>query len=346
FKGDFWMPLVRDDGFTPLLPTAASIGEIAPFSLLGEKFFLWKGADGQLRLMLNQCTHLRNKLVKEPDVAESLICPLHDRVFDSTGTCTYHQLLGECSITDKCHLRQFPLAQWDKLPMFMSFGKPAPFHEVYSEILASVAGLPLSQLRYHSHGQEFRCLHGNWKRIAELFVDPGHVNSIHPKLQKLVMKDTYHKEVHKHSILQWAYAAKPEMGIPLDNLPESFRDPEHPERRPFALWWSVEPYNVCLGFSAWGVFIYLYLPVPGNPFLTNVYWLQYAMDEEKFVYRHKDWDHRGVNEEDMQAVPDLMAPVGSAFGLPGTYTPEDTCLHAFHRFIAQTVLQDLEYHRV
>jgi choline monooxygenase len=317
-------------------------GSRTPFSLFAKPLFLQRNSTGKLSCFPNVCTHAWHPLVESPSFGGSIVCPQHGRRFDSDGKFVSHT--GFENMKDfpreSDSLRKLEVENWGPL-FFVCLGDPlAPFHEFLDKVQKSIPGIDPKSLRYHSVSDESREVDGNWKQHAWNYMDNYHIRFVHKGpggLADAIDLDSYKTELYNFSSLQWAYARKPEDGFRPEQVAARFRDPEHPDKRVFALWWFIFP-NLTLNFYPWGLSVNQYTPVLGRPGRTKFHWLQYSLDEEKFKLRDKVWLNKQVDDEDIEAISLVSEGARSGFAPRGRFAPrEELGPHWLHRLIYTTV---------
>lgn len=317
-------------------------GSRAPATILGRPFFLQRDWDGTLRLFPNACTHAWHPLVRGPERERRITCPQHGRQFDCSGRflaqAGFEGVSGFPGPED--HLRAHPVAEWGDF-LFAALGKPdRPFEKAFSPVTGSLARLPIDRLKRASLEGETRTLAGNWKQHAWNYMDSLHIPYIHRKpggLADALMMETYRTELHGDCALQWAYARDPAHGFAPELLPARFADARHPERRVFALWWFVFP-NLTLNFYPWGLSVNVYEPVPGDPARTLFRWYHWVLDPEKYARREEIWLVRQVDDEDVDALAQVLQGLSGAAGARGRFSPKaEAGPHWFHRKVAEAV---------
>ncbi len=202
---------------------------------------------------------------------------------------------------------------------------------------ASLGELALERLEPRRHADEVREVDGNWKLHAWNYMDTFHIPYIHrgpSGLADAIELASYRTELHGHAALQWAYARDPENGFEPELLSERFRDPAHPGRRVFALWWFLFP-NLTLNFYPWGLSVNVYEPLPTRPDRTRFLWMHLVRDEAKYEERDVRWLSARVDAEDVTALAEVRRGVLSGFATRGRFAPGlEAGPHWFHRLVS------------
>ncbi len=325
-------------------------GSRAPFSLMGKPFFFQRASSGELNCFPNVCTHAWHPLVESPSIGGSIVCPQHGRRFDTDGRFVSHT--GFENLKDfpreSDSLRKLKVENWGPF-IFLCLGDPmAPFYEFVNNVQRSIPGIDLARLRYHSVSDELREVDGNWKQHACNYMDNYHIRFVHKGpggLADAIDLNSYQTELYKFSALQWAYSRKPEHGFRPEQVAARFRDPQHPDKRVFALWWFIYP-NLALNFYPWGLSVNQYMPVPGKPGKTQFHWYQYGLDDAKFKDRNKTWLNQQVDAEDIEAISLVNTGARSGYAPRGRFAPnEEQGPHWFHRLVYTTMFEDTSQKR-
>jgi phenylpropionate dioxygenase-like ring-hydroxylating dioxygenase large terminal subunit len=314
-------------------------GACAPFTLLDKPLFLQRDWQGALRAFPNVCTHAWHTLVQGPDRQRHITCPQHGRQFDCAGTFQsqpgFDAAKGFPRAED--HLKPIKVAEWAGL-LFAALGKPAaPFGEAFGPVAASVGGLGVERYERRPLAAEVRELAGNWKQHAWNYLDSLHIPYIHRKpggLADAVDLDSYRTELYGASALQWAYARDPAHGFAPESLPKRFAAKG---KRVFALWWFVWP-NLTLNFYPWGLSVNVYEPVRGKPERTRFLWYHHVADAKKYAERDAVWKMREVDDEDVDALGQVMRGALSGMAPRGRFAPgKEEGPHWFHRKVFEQV---------
>lgn len=315
----------------------------APITMLERPFFLQRGWDGILRCFPNVCTHAWHPLVRGAERQRTIVCPQHSRQFDCQGRFLSQpgfpkKMPGFPSPADS--LTSLPVASWGDF-FFVALAKPTvSFEKAFEPVAASLARIPLERLERRPVNGEERIVDGNWKQHAWNYMDCLHIPYIHRApggLADAVDMSSYRTELHPQAALQWVYAKNPAHGFDPAHLPARLRDSKNPARRVFALWWFIFP-NLALNLYPWGISVNVYMPVPKNPGRTLFLWYHYAWDEARYARREIDWLNRQVDDEDVDAMRQVLQGIRSGWARPGRFSPtEETGPHWFHRLVSATV---------
>lgn len=316
-----------------------------PFSLLGRPLFRQRDPSNGLTCFPNVCTHAWHQLVEVPSMGGSIICPQHGREFGIDGRFRTHR--GFENLEDfpreSDSLRKFPVESWGPFSA-VCLGEPlAAFDKIVTVVKDSIPGIDPGAFKYQQVAYEVREVDGNWKQHAWNYMDNYHVRFVHKGpggLSDAIDLASYRTELYKDIALQWAYARNPDRGFRPEQLASRFRDPKHPDRRVFALWWFIFP-NLALNFYPWGLSVNQYVPIPGNPQRTEFHWYQYALEDGKFQHRERFWLNEQVDAEDLEAIGLVSRGARSGYAPRGRFAPrEETGPHWFHRLVYTTMFED------
>lgn len=163
-------------------------GDASPVTVAGLPLLLVRDLPGDVRVFHNVCLHRGCPLIREPVHRQKrLTCFYHGWAYDLEGRLRarpYFLEGGRHDIVDsKAGLGLEPVrsAQWSDLIFVNLDGKAAPFEEYARPMLSRVADYDLSSLRHGDRVLDFDVA-GNWKLVAENWLDALHIFAIHPEL--------------------------------------------------------------------------------------------------------------------------------------------------------------------
>lgn len=329
----------RGDDPRPLEDQVGARGARVPFTVLDRPLFAQRGWDDDaLRAFPNTCTHAWYPLVLGPSRGPTLVCAQHGRRFDCTGSFVSQQGFSARmpGFPRPCdHLQALPIASWRRLTWVNFDPTTRPLADLLAPVDESLAHMPAMPERTSA---EVREVAGNWKQHAWNYLDQFHIGFVHRApggLADAIDLSSYRTELHATSVLQWAYAARPEDGFDPRWLPERFHDPGG--RRVFALWWFVFP-NLTLNFYPWGLSVNVYQPVPERPDVTRFAWYQFPLDRAKHAERDRRWLSSQVDAEDVDALAQVSRGLRSGFAPRGRFAPDhEQAAHWFHRAVSRAV---------
>lgn len=360
---------VRPEHGRPLLDIVELRGRDIAFRIFGEKIIFARGSTPkghpELRAFLNRCPHAGYPLLEgsyDTDGEFRFICPQHGLTADETGKFIGHPAFPNPTPEQRKELclTRYGIAKWFDFLFICRDSEPrVSFQEVMKPILDSLERMPLHEFKYRKMDKEQRMLEGNWKLHVQNYEDWLHIKYIHKKpngLADAVDLSSAHMELYEQTTLMWAYAAKPEDGFDPKFLPERFRDPQHPEKKVFALWWFVFP-NLALNFYPWGLSVNIFMPamvdtakMEFDPEKLEFLWYHYVWDEEKYTKGlESQWLNTVVDDEDVEAIRYLAEsyrchsrPWSRGLFGPGEGQNTESGPHWFHRTVYEMMFPEEE----
>jgi choline monooxygenase len=307
-------------------------GAAWPFTLLAgsldEPLLLLRGADRELRLLSNVCTHRGHLVQEKPETVRALRCPYHGRGFDLGGRCTgapgFESAIGFPGESDA--LAKLPLASWRGL-LFGSL-RPAASWAATFDSIASRVGFPFPDWKHAAeHDRNFE-FDANWCLYVENYLEGLHIPFIHPALNKKLDWKSYRYENLPHGTLQVGVAAPDDPSEPVFELPRGH--PEH-GRRIGAFYFWLFP-NTMLNVYPWGLSLNVVEPL--GPSRTRVRFHAFVARPEL----HDKGAGSGlvqVELEDERAASLVQKAMTGRLYRSGRYAPEaETGVHHFHRLLA------------
>ncbi len=300
------------------LADAAQPQSLAPRTLLpgflDEPLLLSRDAAGTLRCLSNVCTHRGNILVKEPCTAKEIRCGYHSRRFDLDGRMTFMPEFKEA--------RNFP-SEADNLPRvafgewagfgFAALDPHAAFDEVFRDMRASVADLPLTEMRADRSRDRDFTVNAHWALYVENFLEGFHIPFVHAGLNDAVDYSSYETKLHRYSNVQLARTKSGE---------------------PAAQYWWIFP-NLMLNFYPWGLSLNIVEPLAIDR--TRVLFRAYVRDAGK-VDQGAGGALDRVEAEDEAIVEAVQRGVRSRLYKRGRYSPaRERGVHHFHRLLSENL---------
>jgi len=306
------------------LADVAEPQSLAPRILLpdfmDEPLLLSRDGAGALRCLSNVCTHRGNILVAAPCRAKEIRCGYHSRRFDLDGRMTFMPEFKEA--------RDFPSAA-DNLPQvafgewagfgFAALDPAAAFDEVFRDVRASVAGMPLAKMRFDPQRSRDYTVNAHWALYVENYLEGFHIPFVHKGLDEAVDYASYETRLHRYSNVQ---IAKAKDGTDIA-----------------AQYWWLFP-NLMLNFYPWGLSLNLVEPL--------------AADRTRVLFRAFVWDAAGlergagasldrVEAEDEAIVEAVQKGVRSRLYRRGRYSPtRERGVHHFHRLLCEFLGEPLK----
>ncbi len=165
----------------------ATRGDAVPVQVAGRPVLLLRGGDGEIRAFHNVCRHRCLMLVDEPgNVGRFLRCPYHSWTYGLDGKLKGAPHFAGPDRHDPPALDEgadglapVRVAVWHDW-IFVNLSGTAPDFEVAVAPLArNLEGVDFSSLT-HVATLEFGEVKTNWKLLMENFIEPYHVQYVHP----------------------------------------------------------------------------------------------------------------------------------------------------------------------
>ena len=173
-------------------------GDVLPVVLAGKPILLVKNTMGDIVAFHNVCRHRCLKLVDQPKNTGRLIrCPYHSWTYDLEGNLiasphfggtNKHQPSGFDS--SKHGLESIRTKIWHDW-IFVNLNKKAPPFERYvKKISKQLDDINFEKIKPVAT-LEFGEISTNWKFLVENYIEPYHVQFVHPKTTSQPLKDHY-----------------------------------------------------------------------------------------------------------------------------------------------------------
>ena len=183
-------------GFAHDLPRA---GDVMPVTVAGRPVLLVRNAEQEIRAFQNVCRHRCLKLVDEPGNAGAKIrCPYHSWTYDLDGALELAPYFGGRELRampdgfDRGRYGLIPVrsATWHDWIFVNPGGGALPFEDFVAPLVKRLDGLDLSELR-HLVTIDLGEIAANWKLLIENFIEPYHVQFVHPTTTEQPLADHY-----------------------------------------------------------------------------------------------------------------------------------------------------------
>jgi 3-ketosteroid 9alpha-monooxygenase subunit A len=172
-------------------------GQVAPLRALGRELVLFRGNDGQARVLDAHCPHLGAHLaVGGTVVGDDVRCPFHGWQFDGEGACT--KIPGTRKIPARARATAYPVREIHGLIFLWHHdqGHPPSFEiPVVSELGSDAWTRP------HFEAITIRT---RWRELVENAVDRAHFHALHgyPEPPELELRTEGHA-FHMKSRVRW-----------------------------------------------------------------------------------------------------------------------------------------------
>lgn len=179
-------------GFVHELPDP---GDVTPTAVAGKPILLARNANGDITAFHNVCRHRCMTLVDQPkNVGKMIRCPYHAWVYDLDGRLRASPHFGGTGNHkpdgfDKAEysLRPVRVAVWHDW-IFVNLSDTAPpFEEYAAPLIKRLEGIDFDKVNPIST-LDFGEIATNWKFLMENFIEPYHVQFVHPKTTSQPLK--------------------------------------------------------------------------------------------------------------------------------------------------------------
>ena len=174
-------------------------GDVVPVTVAGRPLLLVRDGDGGVRAFHNVCRHRNLKLVDTPgNVGRAIRCPYHSWTYGLDGRLLVTPYFGGREPRaappgfDRAQHGLVPVrsATWHDWVFVNLNGAAAPFEEFVAPLRNRLEGVGLTGLR-HVVTIDFGEVPANWKLIVENFIEPYHVQFVHPTTTEQPLVDHY-----------------------------------------------------------------------------------------------------------------------------------------------------------
>lgn len=174
------------------------LGDVSPLSIAGKPIFLVKNTKGEIGAFHNVCRHRCLKLIDQSQNVGKLIrCPYHAWAYDLDGNLCASPHFGG---TNKHQPKGFNPSNYGLQPVrthvwhdwiFVNLSNNAPpFKEYTKPLIKQLEGINFEKI-HPVATLEFGEIFSNWKFLIENYIEPYHVQFVHPKTTSQPLKDHY-----------------------------------------------------------------------------------------------------------------------------------------------------------
>ena len=164
-----------------------------------------RGADQQLRAMVNVCRHRAGPLALcNGKGARALHCKYHGWTYALDGRLRSAPEMQQAADFDVARIRlpQLQVAQWQGLVFVALEDDVPPLAEVYAGIAERIAPIDLNALSFHR--RQSYTIDCNWKVYVDNFLEGYHLPHVHPGLSKVLDYRAYDTELYRWYSLQYS----------------------------------------------------------------------------------------------------------------------------------------------
>lgn len=163
-------------------------GHVAPVELNGVPLLLTRSGDGEIRALVNVCSHRGSILADTPRMTEFITCPYHSWRYDLTGALlSAPRSAREPDFDPSDHaLEPVPVGTWGPFIFVATDPQAPPLSEVLADLPEIVAsnGIEVDELVFH--GRVTSELRANWKICVENFLECYHCRIAHPGFSRAI----------------------------------------------------------------------------------------------------------------------------------------------------------------
>ena len=185
--------------FVGLTHEMARPGDVVPVTVAGKPVLLVRDAEGAVRAFHNVCRHRCLTLVEEPcNVGPALQCPYHTWTYRLDGALYSTPYFGgsePLSVPPGFDRTQYGLVPvrvgvWHDWIFVNLNGSAPPLDDYVAPIQNQLDGVDFSRMR-HVLTVDFGEVNANWKLMMENFMEPYHVQFVHPTTTEQPLTDHY-----------------------------------------------------------------------------------------------------------------------------------------------------------
>jgi choline monooxygenase len=188
----------------------SAVGQVIVRQVSGRSVIITRNTDGNIKAFLNVCRHRGSRLIKEDCILKvaRIRCPYHSWAYDLDGSCIGTPLFEGSDIPDGMRAafdmgdaKEFSREDYPLFPVQVNTFGPLIFVSLNNEVAPladSLGDLPDRLLSYDMGSWTVRAnkdydIGGNWKLIAENFMEYYHLPWVHPKLAKVSRVEDHYR---------------------------------------------------------------------------------------------------------------------------------------------------------
>lgn len=318
-------------------------GDYQSFAMMGERAFVVRGKDGEVRAFHNVCPHRAARLLDgdKGNCGGRVTCPYHAWSFGLDGRLMSVPFIEEYENFEKPEFGLFPLEYGVSGGfVYVRFCNSEESLEDYLAPIAEEMGIyrfaemqPLVPVRS-------RIREVNWKNACDNYVDALHIRVAHPGLSSLV-RDTYRLETDRGADKIYAEAG---MGKSTHRSVQAYRDvlpavdhlPEDRQRL-----WTYYRLFPGLMFDVYPDQIDFMQFIPLSPTTCLLRDGAYALPDDRREMKAARYLNqrlnRDVNAEDQVLIERVQEGMGSSAYARGPLGRNEICLRQFAERIRATI---------
>jgi len=246
-------------GHTAEIPSA---GDVKVVDIGSTSFILTRDKSGRINAFHNTCRHRGAKLCsKSTSNCKQLVCPYHWWAYRLDGTLkSTPPVFTPKERKEDLSLRRVPgLEVFAGMIFINQVPNPPPLSDCLGDLPEKLQRYDLDDLEYH--GQTDYEIKGDWKLVAENFVDYYHINAVHPVLAQFSRMDDHQPYQGQGQYIGFATTPLTDCGGPGDSFHfNHFPRVTAPEKEA-ALFFQIFP-NV--GVTIYPHSVYTLITLPGD----------------------------------------------------------------------------------
>ena len=174
-------------------------GDAVPVTVAGKPVLLLRDTGDRIRAFHNVCRHRCLKLVDEPgNLGSKIRCPYHSWTYDLDGALRLAPYFGGRGLRempdgfdrDRHGLVPARSANWHDWIFVNLSGAAPPLEDFVAPLVERLGGVDLARLR-HLVTIDLGEVRANWKLLIENFIEPYHVQFVHPTTTEQPLADHY-----------------------------------------------------------------------------------------------------------------------------------------------------------
>lgn len=181
-------------------------GQYVTAEVLDQRLYVIRTEGGDLKAFFNVCQHRGHSLLRGKGTARRLIlCPYHAWSYDHDGALRAAPNCAHVSGFDRSDF-SIPEIRVDTLAgfVFVNFDPDArPMHELYAGAEDCIASFCPATENLQTAREVVFDIKGNWKNVADNFLECYHCGTAHKAFVDLVEMTSYKVETHEHWSVQW-----------------------------------------------------------------------------------------------------------------------------------------------
>jgi len=328
----------------------AKSGDVKVVDVGANSFILTRDKAGNLNAFHNVCRHRGARVCSSSQKeCKQIVCPYHQWAYRLDGTLKSTPPAG----TSKERKENLGLVRVPGLETFAGIiflnqsPSPTPFADVLGDLPEKLKRHELEKLELH--GTKDYTIKGNWKLLAENFIDFYHINAVHPALSKFSKVSDHQPYQGKGQYVGFVTTPLSDCGGPGDAHHFNTFPKVTEEEQKAALFFHIFP-NVSVTVYPHSMYSLIMLPTDDAGRTHEQLTLLMAPGAQKdhndaLQYKQKCQDLMdfvvNINDEDVAAIENLQRGLVGArkHNMQGEFLPEyDWPIHRFQNMVISGLL--------